>query len=146
MSSFRVSWPSGLLFAALLATMVGCGRSSDIDKVVLEGTITLDGQGIPNGEIRFFPIEKTQGPVSGGPIKDGHYVAKSRGGVPVGKHRVEIQAYRPGTQSAGSGPGSSKVEGGPAEPYLPAKYNTNSELTCTVSSDSKTQDFALHSM
>jgi hypothetical protein len=121
----------------------GCGPSSKLDKVVVTGTVTLDGQPLPNGEIRFFPIDGTPGSVSGGPIVDGDYRAVSRGGVPVGNHRVEIRGFRTATASRG-GPNTS-LEGGPAEQYLAAKYNTETELTRQVDAKNKVQDFQLTS-
>ncbi|QDU90489.1 hypothetical protein Pla175_38940 [Pirellulimonas nuda] len=128
------------LFAALACA--GCGPPEGLQKVVVDGVVTLDGAPIPNGEIRFLPIEGTEGPVSGGPIKDGQYRAESRGGVPVGEHRVEIRAFRAPT---GRQTGTAAIEGGPAEQYLPQQYNTKSELTASVSSSSAKQDFSLSS-
>jgi hypothetical protein len=134
--------------ATLLATLAlligamttGCGKSSDLEKVVVAGRVTLDGQPISNGEIRFIPDQGTKGPISGGPIKDGAYKADGRGGVPVGAHRVEIRGYRP---QGGQQPAAS--EGGPAEQYVPGKYNDQTELKATIDSDTTTQDFELSS-
>ena len=127
------------------AVLLGCSSGSKIDKVIVRGSVTLDGQPIPNGEIRFYPIEGTIGSVSGGPIKDGQYVAKGRGGVPVGKCRVELRAYRPPSGSPKGKIAPGMEEGRPAVQYLPAKYNTRSELTATIESGSGsiTKDFNL---
>jgi hypothetical protein len=129
------------LALALLATAIGCGQSSDLDKVVVRGTVTLDGQPIPNGELRFIPTNGTKGPISGGPIKDGAYVAQGRGGVPVGEHRVEIKAYRPAAKAGQP----TDPEGGPAEQYLDKRYNEQSTLTAKIDSSTETQDFQLTS-
>ncbi len=138
-------WPSAFSagFAVLAAlACAGCGPPAGLQKVIVEGAVTLDGTPIPNGEVRFLPIEGTAGPVSGGPIKDGQYRAESRGGVPVGKHRVEIRAFR---APSGRQTGVAAIEGGPAEQYLPERYNTKSELTATVGASESRQDFALSS-
>ena len=130
-ASPQVRW---LAIASLAAALLsGCGSGSDLDKVIVEGTVTYQNQPIPNGEILFIPIEGTEGPVSGGPIKDGAYIAKGRGGIPVGKHRVEIRAYRPPSRAA---TGELAVEGGPAEQYLPGKFNQQTELQVEITSDS----------
>ena len=121
-------------------TCAGCGPSSDVDKVVVTGRVTLDGQPIPNGEIRFIPDAGTNGPISGGPIKDGVYKAAGRGGVPIGEHVVEIRAYR-----ASGGPQAAANEGGPAEQYLPANYNDQTTLRATIDPSTETQDFELTS-
>lgn len=130
------------LIGLISLTCTGCGKSSGIEKVVFTGNVSLDGQPISNGEIRFFPIEGTEGPVSGSPIVDGTYETKYRDGIPVGKHRVEIMAYR---AKGGSVPAEIAREGGATEQYLPPKYNTSSELTRSVESDTETMDFELTS-
>ena len=125
---------------SFVAVLVGCGGSgSGLQKVVISGTVTLDGNPIVDGNVRFYPIEGTKGAVSGGPIHDGVYTAHGKGGVPVGRHRVEIQAYRP----AKGQPSSS--EGALIEQYLPARFNENSTLTAEVSPESEKLDFALTS-
>ena len=139
------AWPTPKTTLATLACVVcfaftGCGQSSDFDKVVVTGRVTLDGQPIPNGEIRFIPDAGTKGPISGGPIKDGAYKAEGRGGVPVGEHVVEIRAYRPQ-----GGPQAAAAEGGPAEQYLAAKYNDQTTLRATIDPSTETQDFELTS-
>jgi hypothetical protein len=127
--------------AIILLAALGCGQTSDLDKVVVRGTVTLDGQPIPNGELRFIPTNGTKGPISGGPIKDGAYVAQGRGGVPVGEHRVEIKAYRP----AGKPGQSISPEGGPAEQYLDRRFNEQTTLTAKIEALTETQDFQLTS-
>lgn len=130
---------------ALLATILcGCGKTAGLDKVVVSGTVTLDGQPISNGEIRFVPAPGTVGPISGGPIKDGAYVAKGKGGVPLGEHTVEIKAYRPMTKGPGQS-ASANPEGGPAEQYLDKRYNEQTTLKATIAADTETQDFQLTS-
>lgn len=112
-----------------------------MEKVVVSGAVTLDGQPVPNGEIRFIPTAGTIGPVSGGAIKDGVYEAKAKGGVPLGDHQVEIRAYRVNAKSHGQA-GS---EGGAAEQYLPKRYNEETTLTAKIDASTETQDFQLDS-
>lgn len=133
-----------LALAVAISSGAGCGKTTGLDKVVVHGTVTLDGQPIPNGEIRFVPAPGTAGPISGGPIKDGAYVAEGRGGVPLGEHKVEIKAYR----AMAKGPGqsaSANPEGGPAEQYLDKRYNEQTTLKATIAADTETQDFQLTS-
>ncbi len=112
-----------------------------MDKVVVSGVVTLDGQPISNGEIRFIPTSGTIGPVSGGAIKDGAYTAQAKGGVPIGTHQVEIKAYRANPKSKAA----AGAEGGAAEQYLDARYNSQTTLTATIEPDTETKDFALTS-
>ena len=73
--------------------MAGCGTGAT-EKVVY-GTVTCNGEQVPQGTVRFVPIEGTAGPASTGRITDGEYRIEARGGVPVGKHRVEVMARQP---------------------------------------------------
>ena len=134
-----------LLGAVALATVAGCGSSDDLAKLVVSGMVTFRGEPIEDGEIRFLPTGDTRGPMSAAPIRAGHYEVATRGGVPLGTHRVEIRAFRPkqGAEPLGDLPG---VEPGelPKEQYLPDKYNKKSELNVTIGSgDASSQDFNL---
>lgn len=116
----------------MLSFVFGCSENG-LEKVVLHGKVSYDGKPLPTGQIRFIPLEGTHGPKSGAVIIDGQYTADGKGGVPIGNHRVEIQAYRP---VGGKVPAAMQAEGGPTEPYLPAKYNGQSVLTVEVTEDS----------
>ncbi len=72
----------------------GCGWWGVPSTVVVHGTVTCGDDPVDLGLIRFTPINGTQGPRSAGEIRDGHYRIDARGGVPVGRHRVEIIAER----------------------------------------------------
>ena len=136
-------WPRSnycVLFA-LMAIVAGCSDGNKLAKVPMTGVVTLDGSPVPNGEILFYPLDGTRGSVSGGAIKDGKYIADGRGGVPLGTHRVEIRAFRAPSKALGA----AALEGGPAEQYLPQKYNIESELKADVDSSSETLDFDLKS-
>lgn len=132
-----------VICGALLTFAIGCADDR-LEKVVLHGTVTYQGKPLPHGQIRFLPMEGTHGPVSGGVISDGHYVADGRGGVPLGQHRVEIRAYRP---MNGKDPAAFRAEGGATEQYLPGKYNGQSILVMEITSESgsKSIDFDLDS-
>ena len=45
------------------------------------------------GTIRLIPVGQTKTPPWGAEIIDGRYSCHGRGGVPVGTHKVEIEAY-----------------------------------------------------
>ena len=139
-SGSTISNSNAVLIVAGILMIVGCGQKSDLEKVILQGIVTYDDKPVANGEILFYPIEGTRGSVAGGPIRDGKYIAKGRGGVPVGKHRVEIRAFRPPQRTLG---GEEAVEGGAAEQYLPLQYNAYSELRCEVDASTATKDFHL---
>jgi len=128
----------------LMIVAAGCGKRSELEKVVVSGEVTYQGEPVADGDIRFEPMPGTDGPLSGAAIRDGKYVAKGRGGVPVGEHLVRIRAFR---TAAGGGDmlsmqGNAATDGGQ---YLPEKYNRSSQETVTIAGDQSkvTLDFHL---
>ncbi|MEA1949826.1 MAG: hypothetical protein U9N87_00460 [Planctomycetota bacterium] len=130
------------VFVILLA---GCGKSGSLEYVVVSGNVSWRGKPIPRGTISFIPTGQTKGPASAAEIANGHYEVTSRGGVPVGDHRVEILATQGGRSTAEEN--TSPADTGASQPvqYLPPKYNRRSELQATIGSGEKkiTLDFRL---
>jgi hypothetical protein len=112
--------------ACLLASLLtlGCGTKSSIDRVTVEGNVTYNGSPITNGQIQFYPIEGTPGPVASSPIVAGKYSVVNKGGVPIGKHRVVIEGYQPPPPNSDEDAGSVQ--------YLPEKFNRQSTLTSDI--------------
>jgi hypothetical protein len=131
-----------VLMAMLASCLGGCGGRG-IETVPVVGRVSFEGEPIKEGRIRFFPVEGTTGPMTGAEIREGQYEVQNRGGVPVGKHRVEIEARRFG--KGGSGPEVPGLGNPAVEQFIPAKYNRQSQLFVTVESGSgkKTLDFDL---
>jgi len=130
---------------ALAAT--GACRPGGPQRVVVSGTVTYRGEPLREGKIRFFPTKGTDTPMAGAHIVDGQYRVDQRGGVPVGTHKVMIEAYRP---LRGAGPAPELPPGDigaglvPQEQYLPEKYNVNTELEVTLEPGTRrTIDFEL---
>ena len=71
-----------------------CGCQKGIPTKVIHGTVTYDGQKVPEGTVRFMPIDGTLGPASTSTIVNGEYRVEGRGGVPLGKHRIEVDARK----------------------------------------------------
>lgn len=135
-----------IFFAAgslLISLLLGCRRSGP-DKVNVRGEVTYGGEPIANGDILFYPVEGTSGAVSGASIIAGRYLADGKGGVPIGKHRVEVRAYRPRAERRNP---TNRFEepGAQREQYLPAQFNTKSTLVVSIdgAQPSAVQDFQL---
>lgn len=132
-------------FAFVAFAVVGCGGSG-VEKTVVRGNVSFENEPVENGEILFYPVESTVGPVSGATIVEGKFVADGKGGVPVGKHRVEIRAYdlsasRPTPPPDASG---ARRQYQPRTQYLPDRFNRKSTLFVTVPNDGTFErDFAL---
>ena len=77
----------------VLPCSAGCDKG-ELPRRIVQGKITVNGNHVETGEVRYVPIEGTPGPVSAGRISNGDYRIAERGGVPLGKHRVEVAAFR----------------------------------------------------
>lgn len=114
----------------LIVMCLGCGRGDGPKRVPVSGEVQYAGEPVRDGRIRFVPIAPDVGPVSISFVKDGRFTTAEFGGVPVGKHRVEILAYDTtdlATRDSGFGHA-------PPRQFLPARYNTQTELVVTVKS------------
>lgn len=119
---------AGVLLVLVLAA--GCGGSG---KINIHGKVTLDGQPVANGAIRFTTTDGKGQPV-GGVIKDGEYEAE----VPPGSYKVEINSSKAVAKRKGEGPGGERFE-----ECIPSQYNSASKLTVQVKSDKREYDFPL---
>lgn len=140
----------GRLFLALLAALgclsaAGC-RHGGPERAIVTGKVTYQGKPLVEGHIRFVPAPGSELPTAGALIMGGRYAADGKGGVPVGTHKVIIEAYRllgPGRSTAS---GEQAPETAPArQQFLPAKYNAKTELEITIESGAGriTKDFDL---
>src|SRR6185295_6699697 len=73
---------------------IGCGKQG-IERAIVYGTVKFGGKPMQTGTILFVPTEGTKTPPGAAQIIDGKYRVEARGGVPVGTHKIEIEAYRP---------------------------------------------------
>jgi hypothetical protein len=106
----------------VLIVLLGCGTGGKANRVVVYGTVSVDGEQVPKGRVRFTPIAGTTGPASVAVIRNGAYRYDYEGGLPVGAHRVQIWGH-PADAPDSPGPG-----GPPIEQLVPGKYNTDSDL------------------
>ncbi len=102
--------PLGRLLAAgfLALAAGGCSDRSAVDPLprrAVSGTVTLDGQPLPAGIIRFDPEARETGVPVVGDIKDGRFaIGQPQGPVP-GKYRVLISGWKADNpESAEAGP------------------------------------------
>jgi hypothetical protein len=103
-----------------VVALIGCGPSGS-EKYTVTGTVTFDGQPVPDGHIIFAPTEPGSAP-DAGKIIQGKFELTAT----AGKKRVEIHASRE------SGPIDPVMGAVPRVPYIPARYNSASVLTAEV--------------
>lgn len=116
-------WGALALLLALLAAAGGCGPSGPATYPV-SGTVTFNGEPLPDGYITFFPDDPSVGP-EGSEIKNGEFSFRAREGAKT----VKIEASR------FVGPLNPVMGLTPKEQYIPEKYNTSSTLTVEVTPD-----------
>lgn len=124
-----------ICLSLFVAAMAGCGGSQEKlpQLVPVHGKVTLDGQPLANANISFLP---PTGPSSAALTNDaGVYVLMNKSGAPgavAGLHAVIITTDLLGARTK------------EAE-KVPAKYNSASTLTASVSESSAEHNFDLTS-
>ncbi len=131
----RVVW----LIAVCAVSMAGSGCSSDSGKGTVSGTVTLDGQPLQSGLIRFVPVDGRT-PTAEATITDGEFSAD----VPLGEKQVSISAPKVvGKRPAYQTPNAPMID--IIEELLPARYNVTSQLTLNVTGGRQDAPFDLKS-
>jgi hypothetical protein len=130
--------PFAILLPLLLLTGVGCSGGKATSGTV-NGRVTLDGQPLKQGVVRFIPLDG-KSPTASAVIADGQFSTS----VPLGEMRVEFSASKVvGKHKAYDAPDSPVVDD--VVELIPARYNTNSQQRITVKQGSQEESFALTS-
>lgn len=130
-----------LLCIILLSTLLGCGRS---ERMSIGGTVTLDGQPLKEGSIRFGPLPGTTGPTAGAEIVNGKFAIRPSGGPFAGGFRVQITAVGATGRKVFDPRSNATID--EYTQILPAQYNSRSQLHAEVTAGGPNRfDFALTS-
>jgi hypothetical protein len=120
-----------LLFAGMSA---GCNQGPPAAKrAKLEGTVTLNGQPVANGQIRFMAIDPNGMNVVAD-IKDGHYLLTENQGPTKGKYQVQFSVPSAQKKKVPNDdvPGEFREE---AAETIPEKYRRDSKLIRDIAGD-----------
>lgn len=122
-----------LTLAIAAVALGGCGDKGP-ERAIVSGVVTYRGEPIAQGTILFTPTADSQVPSARAAIRDGKYRVDNRGGVPVGTHRVAIEAYRrvPFTPKPGEPLPRNYSGGKVSQQYLPRHCNARSKLEIIV--------------
>ena len=130
---------AGAVWSAILLGLCGCGEG----RLPIQGKVTLDGNPLQEGTIRYMPPQGKAGVSCTGTISAGSYSIPASGGLVPGTYRVEVRWARKtgkrieaGVPTA-DGTVEEVVEG------IPAKYNSNSTLQREVLQGTTNLDFSL---
>ncbi|MBN2295749.1 MAG: hypothetical protein JXM70_25175 [Pirellulales bacterium] len=123
------------LSVLLSATIYGCGHDNPLGRQPVSGTVTVDGQPLPRGMIRFTPRNREGTVGSGTVITDGKYELTVEKGLPAGEYVVGILAVdREESSNPDALPGTDTFST-PAKQRIPPRYNVKSELVREVNTD-----------
>jgi hypothetical protein len=119
-----------LLFGAIiLAALASCGDSQARQEIT--GAVKLKGQPVPDGVIRFEPLEN-QPTGEGAQIVNGVYrIPKDKGLIP-GKYRVAIYAGDGRSGAGDASPDSPFAGQKPGKERVPPEYNEKSKVVKEV--------------
>jgi hypothetical protein len=124
---------------SLLASASGC-RNDDVELVEVTGTVTLDGQPLPEATVRFLPIvtgDEPARPSSALTTDEGEFAlgySTTKQGARPGKYRIYISTFR------------NPEPGLPGKPEtVPLCYNTETTLTEEVTAEQHEFTFNLQS-
>jgi hypothetical protein len=125
---------SALSLVAISSLLIlGCGPSIG----VVSGTVTIDGQPVSGGVISYVPADGAAPPATSN-IEGGKYEVRTM----AGKKFVQISApHVVGKRKEYEGPDAPLVE--ITDERLPAKYNSQTELTFEVKPGANKQDWDL---
>jgi hypothetical protein len=119
-------------FAAILLLTAAAGGCSRVPRrFALEGRVTVDGAPLESGTMAWIPTGQTGGPTCGGSITRGRFAIPAPEGAREGEYRVEITASRQSERADSLGLDGMTM-GYSVIQYLPARYNSESELVATV--------------
>lgn len=138
-TSSRPSLFSFLL--TLLVLIAGCGESTaPFQRAAVSGRVTIGGQPLKAGVIRFIPLEDNPGPKTTLTVTDGDFRSDDHAGPVVGRHRIEIDSTDDGGFAMDDedalerlrASGTQRIE----RQQVPPAFNTGGTLTAVVSADS----------
>ncbi len=138
------------MFAVLLALLgAGCGGETEGPmRVPVSGNVTVDGQSLESGVIRFIPDGPAGGPAASAVITAGKYQLTEADGPVFGSQRVEIEATNYLSfeidDEQGFAAAATSGELKDAENPIPPQYNQQSTLEVRVTDGEGHQfDFSL---
>lgn len=126
-----------ILLIACTATILGC--TADSKHGTVTGTVMLDGQPLASGLIRFTPSDGNTA-TADATIENGKFTAV----VPIGDKTIWISAPKVvGKRKTYNTPDSPTID--VVQELLPARYNSQTTLKCTVTPGSQQPTFELTS-
>lgn len=125
MKHHRRFWMAGVLLLVAVSLGNGCGSQRGPAKITIRGTVTLDGQPLPEGQVVFIPDDPVLG-AAGGTIVDGRFTVTTY----KGPHKVEVHCMKQVSRPVR--PGGRPEDGITFVGIIPPRYNEKTTLTFDV--------------
>ena len=106
----------------LFVLVAGCSKGKPVGDV--QGKVTVNGQPLAEGAVRFIPVNGDTS-ATGGLIRDGAFRVE----VPVAKQRVEISSNMVDQEKT---PPNATADQIVMKSLVPARYNSQSNVTLDV--------------
>ncbi len=135
--------------STLVFSLAGCGRGDQPDLGLVTGTVTMDDAPLKGVQVMFSP--ENGRPAIGMTDAEGKYTLKyirDSMGCKVGPNKVEIGLAEGDDVDATSDASEDAAPKKPrksSKPRIPARYNSNTELTADVKPGENVFDFKLES-
>jgi hypothetical protein len=136
-----------LCLLTLSAMAVGCGGSKTYDgpdRVAISGKVTFDEEPVDAGMISFIPESREKHRPASAVITKGEYTIPEAQGPNEGAYKVEIRWSRPtGEQILDTQDTGEMID--VTKEVIPAKFNTQSELSEEITKQTNTFNYDLKS-
>ena len=119
-----------------ISAIAGCGhKETGPKRASVSGKVNLNGTPLPDGTIRFVPIDSNSGPKVSVAVVEGSFEATAENGPVVGNNRIEIESL--------DGPAFddeqtlAELQANPHRLHairIPPAYNTYSQLKTDIKS------------
>ena len=143
----RVRFATTLAAGLVAGALAGCGSADGPQRAAVSGSVSVNGQPLASGVIRFVPTGQTKGPAAVAPVTNGTYELPEAEGPVVGTHRVEIEASgHVGFELDDESAYAQMFQQGRALPKnpVPEEFNRHSKLSANVDAAGPNRhDFAI---
>lgn len=120
----------GCLLGAILLTAVGCSAETG-DRLPLSGRVRFQDQPLEQGTIEFTTADRQL--QTGAVISQGSFAIAAAQGLPPGEYIVRISSTGVKAAATLDTPPGLESASPPSPERIPAEFNTNSQLTITLS-------------
>lgn len=81
-------------FVLITVSAAGCGGGDGLARLTVNGSVTIDGEPVPDSVVRFKPANGTEGPMTNTMITDGRYNIPADQGPVARNYTVQVQSYQ----------------------------------------------------